>query len=142
MNEHRDTIGFKNCNPLNIRYSSRNNWRGQVGEHKGFCVFAHESWGFRAAYKLITNYISQGYNTIEKIVSRWAPPTENDTEAYIKYVAYETIIDRDQILTDCNIHDYWTKLMIIRAMARMESFREIDEQQINLYINYPEKYDK
>lgn len=142
MKEHRDTIGFKNCNPLNIRYSSRNNWRGQVGENKGFCVFSHEAWGFRAAYKLITNYISQGHNTIEKIVSRWAPPTENDTENYIKYVAYETIIDRDQILTDNNIHDYWTKLMIIRVMARMESFREIDEQQINLYINYPEKYDK
>lgn len=142
MKEHKDTIGFKNCNPLNIRYSSRNNWRGQVGEHKGFCVFSHESWGFRAAYKLITNYISQGYNTIEKIVTRWAPPTENDTESYIKYIAYETIIDRDAILTDCNIHDYWTKLMILRAMARMESFREIDEQQINLYINYPEKYDK
>ena len=141
MKEHQTTLGCKNRNPLNIRYNPRNNWKGQVGENAGFCVFSHEAYGFRAAYKLITTYISQGHNTIEKIVSRWAPSCENDTEAYIKFVAYETIIDRKEILTDRNIHDYWTKLMIIRAMARMESSRNIDEQQINLYINYPEKYD-
>lgn len=138
--KHSETLGGKNHNPLNIRYNSKNNWRGQVGENSGFCVFSHEAYGFRAAYKLITTYISQGHNTIAKIVSRWAPPSENNTEAYIKFVEYETIIDRNHILTDCNIHDYWTKLIIIRAMAKMESNCEIDEQQINLYINYPEKF--
>lgn len=138
--KHSETLGGKNHNPLNIRYNSKNNWRGQVGENSGFCVFSHEAYGFRAAYKLITTYISQGHNTIAKIVSRWAPPCENNTEAYIKFVEYETIIDRNHILTDCNIHDYWTKLIIIRAMAKMESNCDIDEQQINLYINYPEKF--
>ena len=138
--KHSETLGGKNHNPLNIRYNSKNNWRGQVGENSGFCVFSHEAYGFRAAYKLITTYISQGHNTIAKIVSRWAPPCENNTEAYIKFVEYETIIDRNHILTDCNIHDYWTKLIIIRAMAKMESNCDIDEQKINLYINYPEKF--
>lgn len=139
--EHQNTLGGKNRNPLNIRYNPKNNWRGQISQNAGFCVFSHEAYGFRAAYKLITSYIGNGFNTIEKIITRWAPPSENDTENYIKYVEYETIIDRNHILTDCNIHDYWTKLVIIRALAKMESNRDIDEQQINLYINYPEKFE-
>lgn len=140
MKQPTESLGIRNNNPLNIRYNPRNNWVGQVGENKGFCVFSSMAYGFRASYKLITSYISKGYNTIEKIVTRWAPPTENDTEAYIRYISYETIIDRNHVLTDCNIHDYWTKLIILRAMARMESGLDIDEQTINLYINYPEKY--
>lgn len=140
MSKEQTTLGIRNNNPLNIRFSTKNNWRGQTGENKGFCVFSHESYGFRAAYKLITTYISQGNNTISKIISKWAPPTENDTESYIKFIEYETLIDRNQLLTDCNIHDYWTKLIIIRAMAIFESQRVTDEQMINLYINYPDKF--
>lgn len=140
MKQPTESLGIRNNNPLNIRYNSRNNWVGQVGENKGFCVFSSMAYGFRASYKLITSYISKGYNTIEKIVNRWAPPTENDTETYIRFISYETIIDRNHVLTDCNIHDYWTKLIIIRAMAKMESGLDIDEQTINLYVNYPEKY--
>ena len=134
------TLAEINKNPLNIRYSPANNWRGQTGENKGFCVFSSEAYGMRAAFRILTNYIKNGHNTIRKIVSRWAPPSENNTEKYIEFVSYETIIDPDLELTDNNIHDYWTKLMILRAMAKMESGVWYDEQQINLYINYPEKY--
>lgn len=134
------TLAEINNNPLNIRFNPANNWRGQTGQNKGFCTFESKAFGFRAAYRIITTYIKNGYNTIEKIVSRWAPPTENNTENYIRFVCEETIIDPDQILTDESIHDYWTKLIILRAMAKMESGIWYDEQQINLFINYPEKY--
>ena len=141
MKEKSIPLGIINNNPLNIRFDRKNNWRGLSGENKGFCVFTSEAYGFRAAYKLITNYISKGHNTIKKILNRWAPPTENDTEAYIKFIEYETLIDRNQTLTDKNIHDYWTKIIILRAMAMMDPGRKLDEQQINLYINYPEKFE-
>lgn len=134
------TLAEINNNPLNIRFNPANNWRGQTGQNKGFCTFESKAFGFRTAYRILTTYIKNGYNTIEKIVSRWAPPTENNTENYIRFVCEETIIDPDQILTDESIHDYWTKLMILRAMAKMESGIWYDEQQINLFINYPEKY--
>lgn len=71
-------------NPFNIRYSAKNNWQGQVGENNGFAVFTSLDMGIRAACKLILNYPRP--LTIESIITRWAPPTENDTERYIMFV--------------------------------------------------------
>ena len=135
------TLADINNNPLNIRFSPQNQWRGQTGENHGFCVFKSESYGIRAAYRIICNYIRNGFNTIEKIVSRWAPASENNTEWYIQFVCTETMIHRLEILKDENIHDYWTIIMIIQAMAQMECGKKYDENQINLYINYPERFE-
>lgn len=78
---------MKTCNPLNIRYNPRNIWIGQTGEHEGFCVFDSNRYGIRAAYKLLETYWNKyGCRTIREIISRWAPPTENPTDSYIKYV--------------------------------------------------------
>lgn len=134
------TIAERTNNPLNIRFSPANRWQGQVGECKGFCIFKNEAYGIRAAYRILTTYISNGVNTIESIVSRWAPPTENDTKRYIDFVADQTLIPADMELTDLSIHDYWTKVIIIEAMAKMECGKSYDCQQINLYINYPERF--
>lgn len=128
-------------NPLNLRYSAKNQWLGQVGELKGFCVFKNEAYGFRAAFKNVCTYLRQGCDTIEKIVSRWAPPCENQTEQYINFVADDVMIDRDRTLHIQSIHGYWEIIMILRAMAKMESGKWYDEQQINLFINYPDKWD-
>ena len=127
-------------NPLNIRYNKKNVWRGQTGEYKGFCVFENESYGIRAAFKLLTNYRKKGYNTIRKIIERWAPHCENDTEKYIEFVSKDVMIEPDDLITFRSIHDYWTLIIILRAMAKMECGKWYDEQLINLYINYPEKY--
>lgn len=80
------TIALRNNNPCNIRYSSKNDWKGQIGSDKGFCVFANMSYGYRAAMKLVQSYIKKGYDTVGDIISRWAPPSENDTKAYISNV--------------------------------------------------------
>lgn len=130
----------KTNNPLNIRYNPANKWKGQTGHYKGFCQFKNEAYGFRAGFRLLTNYIRNQCDTIEEIISRWAPPTENDTESYIRFVCAETLIDRDIVLGWVTIHDYWTIIIIMRAMARMECGKWYDEQQINLFINYPDKY--
>lgn len=136
----QQTLAEINNNPLNIRYNPQNQWRGQTGQNKGFCVFKNNAFGFRAGFIILGNYIKNGINTIEQIISRWAPPSENNTENYIRFIENECIIPRNLVLTDMNIHDYWTKIIILQAMAQMESGIKIDENQINLYINYPEKY--
>lgn len=83
---NRAPLGYRLCNPCNIRYSSRSNWLGQVGQKKGFAKFSSFVYGWRAALLLIRNYIIHGYDTIPKIISRWAPPSENHTEVYINTV--------------------------------------------------------
>lgn len=79
-------LGIVNKNPLNIRYSPMNIWRGQTGSNKGFCVFSSFEFGYRAALVLLRNYISKGHVSISAIISRWAPSSENNTTAYIRYV--------------------------------------------------------
>ena len=84
------TLGQKNNNPLNIRFNTANNWNGQIGQNKGFCVFSEKKFGIRTGFKLLKNYNANGYNTIEKILHRFAPTTENNTESYINYVCKQT----------------------------------------------------
>lgn len=136
----KDSIAAQANNPLNIRYNPANQWKGQQGQLKGFCHFKNIAYGFRAGFIILGNYIRNGVDTIEEIITRWAPPCENNTERYISFVCEETFIPRDLQLTDLSIHDYWTKIIIIQAMAVMESGCRVDEQQINLYINYPDKF--
>lgn len=78
---------FRRNNPMNLRYSEHNNWIGQTEPTNGFCNFTSVEYGFRAAYITLKTYGQRGHNTIRKIVTRWAPPAENPTQTYIKYVA-------------------------------------------------------
>ena len=78
---------FRRNNPMNLRYSENNNWEGQTDPTNGFCNFVSVEYGFRAAFITLKNYGKGGYNTIRKIVTRWAPPAENPTQTYIRYVA-------------------------------------------------------
>lgn len=77
-------LGIINNNPLNIRYSPMNVWKGQTGSNKGFCVFTELKYGYRAALVLLSNYVKRGNVSIQAIISRWAPASENDTAAYIR----------------------------------------------------------
>lgn len=133
------TLQERTNNPLNIRYSPANQWVGQVGNLNGFCVFASEAYGVRAAYRLLYNYIHHhGRNTPRKIIEAWAPPTENNTEAYIEYVCREAYLRPDDTMYIETIDDYWRLLSMMRAMCKMESGKYLEEQQINLYIAYPD----
>ena len=74
-------------NPLNVRKSS-NQWLGQTGSTKGFCDFQNTDYGVRAAMYLIckTYRLRYGLKTYAQLLSRYAPPKENVTSRYIKYV--------------------------------------------------------
>lgn len=84
------TLGMKLCNPFDLELNTHIVWEGQVtppGLSKIFCQFESMFMGLRAGYIDIKNSISEGYNTVEKFVGHYAPPTENDTAAYIKAVS-------------------------------------------------------
>lgn len=77
---------MKRNNPLNIRFNSENNWLGQVGNQGGFVEFQSSYYGRRAAYRLILHYIKDGCDTLDDILHRFAPPSENSTQSYINFV--------------------------------------------------------
>lgn len=75
------------CNPGNIRTGQP--WVGlaPVQDDTGFCTFTDAAHGIRAMMLILHSYAKQGLNTVQEIVGRWAPSSENDTSSYVKDVA-------------------------------------------------------
>ena len=98
------TRGVRNSNPGNIR-KSKDQWEGAVGDDGSFVIFDSPESGVRALAKNLQSYGRQGYDSIEKIINRWAPPNENDTAAYIQSVSSATGIPPTQSidLTDPDV---------------------------------------
>ncbi|OWO87210.1 structural protein [Photorhabdus luminescens] len=113
--------GIRNNNPGNIRWGD--NWQGLVPESqrtdKSFCQFVSPEYGIRAMIKVIQNYHRKyGINTISGIISRWAPPNENNTDAYINHVCKDTEVTGDQVVDVFN-KVFMTKL--IKSVITMEN---------------------
>lgn len=113
------TRAERNHNPLNIRLT-HDKWVGRCSEQtdKEFVQFVSDLYGFRAAFRIIHNGFKQGRNTIRKIVTRWAPPNENNTLSYVNYVSNVTLIFPDIVL---DYDDIETICSIVWSMAKMES---------------------
>lgn len=79
--------GIRNNNPGNIR-RSQTLWQGEaaVQTDPDFIVFQGPEWGLRAIAKILLTYQSHGLKSIQDMISRWAPPSENDTPAYVAAV--------------------------------------------------------
>lgn len=86
--------GLRNNNPLNIRRSP-SKWLGEVDILSGrqdttFCQFNSLAYGYRAAAKLLQTYQTKyKLYVLSQIIGRWAPPNENNTQAYATRVAQQ-----------------------------------------------------
>ena len=91
--------GIRNNNPLNIR-KSKDKWKGLsiTQNDPSFCQFETLEYGWRAALYLLTRTYYHKYRlyTIRAIISKWAPPMENKTDAYIANVSRLTGIAPDE----------------------------------------------
>ncbi len=86
------TRGYKNNNPGNIRPEPGKNkqWIGEKvpSTDPGFKQFVTMPYGYRAMFINLKGYLANGLNTIEKIVTAWAPQSDgNNTKAYIAAVS-------------------------------------------------------
>ena len=124
--------GLRNNNPLNIRHNP-DHFQGEIqGSDKAFKTFSSMPYGYRAAFINLATYNSRGWNTIEKIISRWAPPVENDTEKYIANVERWSGVPRDKLLTAADGADY---IMIVAAMSFMENGKNADIAEVRAGFN-------
>lgn len=80
--------GIRNNNPGNIEASETFQWQGQSGNDGRFAIFNSPEHGIRALGLNLLSYHRRGLDTISKIISRWAPPQDNnDTATYIQKVS-------------------------------------------------------
>jgi hypothetical protein len=93
-----NTIGFRNNNPMNLRYIATDPYNGQIGNNGGYGVYSTLSAGIRAGGLQLTHDYSAGMETVQALISSWAPTSENDTQAYIADVANRMNVSPTQVL--------------------------------------------
>lgn len=119
-------------NPFNIRYNPLNKWIGLIGNHKGFCEFSDLKFAIRAAARiLLVSYRKNGIFSYSQIISRWAPSSENDTEAYLHFICKTLQVQPDDVPR--NIYDY-SRLLV--RIAYYESSFVLDLKYTIFVINH------
>ncbi|RZK07200.1 MAG: structural protein [Pantoea sp.] len=121
MTGNKKPRGIRNNNPGNIRWGDE--WQGLVPKSqrtdKSFCQFISPEYGIRAMIVILRNYQSKyGLRTITGMIKRWAPPNENNTQAYINSVVQATGTEADQpidLLNSCKLFP------LLQAIIRHEN---------------------
>ncbi len=120
--------GIRNNNPLNLRHSPDTFKGEKVSTDKDFEQYESIEYGYRAAFVTLHTYLTKyGLNTIEKIITKWAPPTENNTQAYISAVVKYSGVAADEALTATSGDKY---ILIVSAMSFVENGVNADINQI------------
>lgn len=121
--------GLRNNNPGNIMQGPTK-WEGEVqGHDPRYASFASPEAGIRAMGKnLIAYQTKYGLNTVEGIISRWAPATENDTNSYVATVAKAVGVKPDAPIDVRNLE---TLTKLTKAMIQVENGSQpYSDQQI------------
>lgn len=125
----RLTRGERNNNPGNIEKGSP--WLGlspDQSQDNRFAVFEEPIYGIRALAKLLLNYQRiHGLQTVEQIINRYAPPTENVTQSYVQSVANRLGVSPRERL---NLSDPNTLMAVVSAIIRHENGRVIYPREI------------
>ncbi|MCV4272312.1 structural protein [Pseudomonas capsici] len=120
--------GIRNFNPGNIRHAKGVRWQGQAATQTDneFVQFTDPRWGIRAIARVLITYQDKRraadgsrIDTVREIIERWAPPNENNTEAYVVSVARVLKIGPDDETID--VYDYTTMRTLVMAIVRHEN---------------------
>ena len=112
--------GLRNNNPGNIR-RSRVRYKGEVRPSRDpdFKEFSTMAYGYRAVFVLLDTYRSRyGLTTIRQMLNRYAPPTENFTEGYVRFVADYAGVMPDEVIDPRSERDM---IPIVAAMSKIEN---------------------
>ena len=112
--------GLRNNNPGNIR-RSKVRYKGEVRPSRDpeFKEFSSMAYGYRAVFVLLDTYRSRyGLTTIRQMLNRYAPPEENFTEGYVRFVSDYSGVMPDEIVDTRSEMDM---IPIVSAMSKIEN---------------------
>jgi hypothetical protein len=114
--------GIRNNNPGNIREGAADGtaWQGEraTDDDTAFEEFTDMRYGVRAACKVFRNYQTKyGLRTVAQLIGRWAPPSENNTAAYVAAVSQRVGVNATQPL---DLFDAELAYRFLRAVFRHE----------------------
>lgn len=120
MKKNEIPRGLRNNNPGNIRINS-DLFQGEIrpSKDKSFKQFETMVYGYRAIFKILRSYYNNyHFDTIRKMITRWAPPKENHTEKYIKTVSEYAGIPADDPI---DINNREMMIRIVVGMSKVEN---------------------
>jgi len=104
-------LGLRNNNPGNLR-----RWK-DTPIVSGFAAFDSPADGLRAMAGNLRAYQRMGLTSLDQIISRWAPASENNTAAYISAVSKATGFGAGDAL---NLNDPEVMQKLMAAMIKQE----------------------
>jgi hypothetical protein len=110
-------------------------YQGEVQPSRdvAFKQFRSVEWGYRAMFVLLDTYhIRYGLRTIREMISRYAPASENNTEAYITAVCDMTGIGADEPLNTRSKRDM---IPLVGAMSKVENGVQPDFEDVEAGFN-------
>jgi len=116
------TRGERNNNPMNLERTATI-WKGQAQYQPDsrFLSFDRPNDGIRAGARTLHTYFAlHGLNTVRRLINRYAPARENDTDAYINHVAHHIGVGADDPL---NLDDPQQLAALTRAVIMHENGR-------------------
>ena len=110
--------GIRNNNPGNLTFAGQAGATKEGGPNGRFAVFGSMQEGVAALVRQIGLYVKRGRNTIRKILEVYAPPGENNTNAYIAAVSKALGIGPDDALDTENAQQV---MGLVRAITNHEN---------------------
>lgn len=110
--------GIRNNNPGNLNFAGQAGATKEGGPNGRFAVFGSMQAGVAALVRQIGLYVKRGRNTIRKILEVYAPPGENNTNAYIAAVSKALGIGPDDALDTENAQQV---MGLVRAITNHEN---------------------
>ena len=122
--------GIRNNNPGNIKKNNVD-WDGLSEEQTDntFFQFTDPIYGIRALTKILLTYRHKyDLKNVWAIINRYAPPSENDTEAYKNFVTKKTGLNMLEEI-DNSVEAY---LPVVKAIILMENGEQPYDDEIIL----------
>lgn len=124
--------GIRLNNPGNIKRDG-DKWVGMAPEQPDptLIKFTDPVYGLRAMAKLLLNYQRlRKCRNIEQIIGRYAPPSENPTDAYIDFVCRATGYTE---IERVDLNNPAVLAGIMQAMIRFENAKQMPYSEAQIY---------
>ena len=103
----------RNNNPVDLRFAKQTEANGK--DKDDFATYPDAFSGWRSAHAQLRKYARDGL-TLRKMIFKFAPPKENNTNAYVDFVVSEMHVDPDILMKDLS------PLALAGVMAAYEGY--------------------
>lgn len=116
-----NTRAERNNNPGNLNYAGQAGATLEDGSGARFAKFGSTAEGVSALARQLQRYGERGLDTVSKIINKYAPSSENNTQAYIDALSKRLGVSGDQKL---DLNDSGTLSNLIKGISRHESGKD------------------